>query len=135
MTPKLVARAIVFLVAFVAIAKVIESSDLVAMSVESKVASGAVAETAAPRVAALLEYGIAAVLAVFACTHTIGDKAADLLVGLWGLVRSKVRTTYEKDSQAPTESGLDSEAVLAFLTELDARVKSLETARKRSTTR
>ncbi len=69
MTPKFIARVIVFLAAFVAINSLIEASGLVSVSVETRVASGDVTEASAPRVAALLEYGVAAVLALFACTR------------------------------------------------------------------
>lgn len=124
MSQKLVAYAVVFLLAFILCLRLLEASNLVAVSVDTQVSAGQIEVEFAPRLARMLELAAAAVVSLFITTGRIGDFAAAGLIRLWNLLRSRLSKTIPSDSPFADPS-LDE-----VLTEHDERLAKVEGALK-----
>jgi hypothetical protein len=125
MLPKLVARAIIFLITFVAIARLIEFSHLASISVESHVNEGNLAAADAPRAAAVLEFVIAGVIALLVATSAMGGWLADQLVKGWNVLVAKAKGAYAQDK---ADAGPD-DPLIKYLEGIEQRLSTLEQPR------
>lgn len=125
MLPKLVARAIIFLITFVAVARLIEFSHLASISVESHVNEGNLAAADAPRAAAVLEFVIAGVIALLVATSAMGGWLADQLVKGWNVLVAKAKGAYAQDK---ADAGPD-DPLIKYLEGIEQRLSTLEAPR------
>lgn len=133
MIQKLVAYALVFLIAFVVCLRLLEVSNLVAVSVDTQVSAGNVEVESAPRLAKLFELVVAAVVALFITTGRIGDWAAAGLIKLWTVLRGRVSNSLARNAGASLDAELESLDMV--LTEHDRRLKNAETVLDRISAR
>lgn len=118
MNQKLVARSVVFLLAFVGCLKLLEVSNLVAVSIDTQVTAGNIKVESAPQVANLFEKVLAAVIALFITTGRVGDWATAGLIKLWNVLVARVSNTIASE--------VNSDSLDEVLTEHDMRIATVE---------
>jgi hypothetical protein len=118
--PQILSRAVLAVLVFFAVGRLLQASNLVALSVDTQIASGHVAETAAPKLTAVWEYAVAGIVAAMFATTNVAGFLADQGLALLRTAKACLLGTASEQDDA------DDDLVVKALEGHERRIKALE---------